>query len=106
MPRAALNRPSGRLELLEEPIGELGVTCTFHIGCAVMLDVVLSSPCMYMHGFALVYIYIYMYVHNITYIPYTYTQHSLHTQKNSLNFYFTRDLPLGKGSTIRQGTYY
>ena len=38
--RAAQNRP----ELLEKPIGELGVTCTLHIICAVLLDVVLSPP--------------------------------------------------------------
>ena len=67
-PRAAQSRSdsaravaqSGRSELLEKVIGELGVTCTLHIRSAVMLDVVLSSPCMYMHGFALVYIYIYI----------------------------------------------
>ena len=41
-----------------DSIGELGVTCTLHIRCAVLLDVVLSSPCMYMHRFTLVYIYI------------------------------------------------
>ena len=38
--KAAQNRP----ELLEKPIGELGVTCTLHIICAVLLDVVLSPP--------------------------------------------------------------
>ena len=56
VPRAAQSR-SG---LLEKPIGELGVTCTLHIRCSVLLHLVPSSPCMYMHGFALVYIYIYM----------------------------------------------
>ena len=44
-----------RSELLEKPIGELGVTCTLHIRCSVSLHPVPSSPCMYMHGFALVY---------------------------------------------------
>ena len=47
--RAAQNRP----ELVEKPIGELDVTCTLHIRRTVLLDVVLSSPCMYMHGFTL-----------------------------------------------------
>ena len=54
VPRAAQSRS----ELLEKPIGELGVTCTLHIRCSVLLHMVLSSPCMYMHGSALVYIYI------------------------------------------------
>ena len=57
VPRAAQSRS----ELLEKPIGELGVTCTLHIRCSVLLHLVPSSPCMYMHGFALVYIYIYIY---------------------------------------------
>ena len=52
VPRAAQSRS----ELLEKPIGELGVTCTVHIRCSVLLHLVPSSPCMYMHGFALVYI--------------------------------------------------
>ena len=51
VPRAAQSRS----ELLEKPIGELGVTCTLHIRCSVLLHLVPSSPCMYMHGFALVY---------------------------------------------------
>ena len=58
VPRAAQSRS----ELLEKPIGELGVTCTLHIRCSVLLHLVPSSPCMYMHGFALVYIYIYIYI--------------------------------------------
>ena len=49
--RAAL---SSRSELLEKPIGELGVTCTLHIRCSVLLHLVPSSSCMHMHGFALV----------------------------------------------------
>ena len=57
VPRAAQSRS----ELLEKPIGELGVTCTLHIRCSVLLHLVPSSPCMYMHGFALVYIYIYIF---------------------------------------------
>ena len=52
VPRAAQSRS----ELLEKPIGELGVTCTLHIRCSVLLHLVPSSPCMYMHGFALVYV--------------------------------------------------
>ena len=48
VPRAAQSRS----ELLEKPIGELGVTCTLHIRCSVLLHLVPSSPCMYMHGFA------------------------------------------------------
>ena len=55
VPRAAQSRS----ELLEKPIGELGVTCTLHIRCSVLLHLVPSSPCMHMHGFALVYIYVY-----------------------------------------------
>ena len=51
VPRAAQSRS----ELLEKPIGELGVTCTLHIRRSVLLHLVPSSPCMYMHGFALVY---------------------------------------------------
>ena len=61
VPRAAQSRS----ELLEKPIGELGVTCTLHIRCSVLLHMVPSSPCMYMHGCALVYIYIYIYAEYI-----------------------------------------
>ena len=57
-PRAAQRRS----ELLEKPIGELGVTCTLHIRCSVLLHLVPSSPCMSMHRFALVYIYIYIHI--------------------------------------------
>ena len=56
VPRAAQSHS----ELFEKPSGELGVTCTLHIRSSVLLHLVPSSPCMYMHGFALVYIYIYM----------------------------------------------
>ena len=58
VPRAAQSHS----ELLAKPIGELGVTCTLRIRCSVLLHLVPSSPCMYMHGFALVYKYMCAYV--------------------------------------------
>ena len=66
VPRAAQSRSESPRAVgqscSKKTIGELGVTCTLHIKCSVLLDMVLSSPCMYMHGFTLVYIHIYIYI--------------------------------------------